>query len=53
MTTELTLEKLKEHVGHKIAIVPYGRPSKPANYSLECTTCYEVLADADTEGKNV
>lgn len=49
MNSVLTLEKLKAHKGHEIEIVVYGQPSKPANYSLECVTCYELLADADTD----
>jgi len=36
---------LKRHIGHRIVCVPYGRP--PANVSVECEDCNEVLLDYD------
>ena len=35
---------LKDHVGHRIEVVLYG---KDANVSIECLTCGEVLLDYD------
>lgn len=43
MNSELTAEKLIKHYGHKIVIAKYGNE----NISLECETCYEVLADCE------
>lgn len=50
MNSILDLEKLKTHKGHKIVIVTYGK-KEPVNYSLECETCHEVLADSDVPTK--
>ena len=33
---------LKKHIGHKIAVVPYGNGT---NISIECEDCGEVLVD--------
>lgn len=43
MNSELTSEKLKEHLYHDVAIVKYG----DENISLECNDCNEVLSDTD------
>jgi hypothetical protein len=43
MESDLTADKLVAHHGHKIVIVTYGDPA--VGYSLECESCYEVLAD--------
>lgn len=56
-------EELLKHVGHKVVVVCYGLPTKsdkrtlrksirrtkdePANVSVECETCHEVLLDFD------
>lgn len=44
-------EDLKKHVGHKIEVVHYGPEHEyegdPANVSIECVTCGEVLQDFD------
>jgi len=38
--------ELKNHVGHEIECVTYGK--KPwANVALECVTCSEILLDYD------
>lgn len=50
MNSNLIAKKLLEHKGHKIIVVTYGENPAlrtPYNVSLECETCYEVLADAD------
>ena len=44
MNSELTLDELLQHFGHKIIIAKYGNE----NIALECETCNEVLADSDT-----
>ena len=38
------LEEIKDHVGHKIACVMYG---KEENYTIECETCSMVLFDSE------
>lgn len=38
---------LKKHVGHKVNIVSYGSADDPANISLECEDCGEVILDAE------
>lgn len=42
---------LKEHMGHKIVCVGYGRVEDPYNVSLECETCSEVLKSYDKPDK--
>lgn len=42
-------EELKEHLGHKIVCVAYGRKGEESNVSIECETCNEVLLDFDEE----
>lgn len=49
MNSELTLQKLTDHYGHGVVIARYGSEAEAWNYALECETCNEVLADADTE----
>jgi hypothetical protein len=46
MNSDLTPDKLREHVGHRVVIVTYGQP--PVNVALECEDCGVVLADCDT-----
>ncbi len=46
MNSELTPEKLTDHIGHAVAVVTYG----DVNVSLECEDCCVVLADADLVG---
>jgi hypothetical protein len=53
MNSDLTSEKLKEHLGHTVAIVSYGLKNDSgellitANVALECEDCSMVLADCD------
>lgn len=41
-------ERLLHHVGHKIAMVAYGK-GEPVNISVECETCNEVIIDFEPE----
>ena len=41
--SELTVEKMVAHYGHKIVFAKYG----DENIALECETCSEVLQDAN------
>lgn len=43
---------LKRHIGHKIVCVGYGHPADPANVTVECEDCNEVLMDIATKTKN-
>ena len=45
-------DALKQHLGHKIVIVAYGKFSDPDNIAIECETCNEVLADYDAPDLN-
>ena len=38
---------LLAHRGHRVSIVSYGDPADPANVSLECEDCGEVILDAE------
>lgn len=39
--------RLREHVGHKVALVCYGRDGEaPANVAVECLRCHVVVVDA-------
>lgn len=40
-------KKLLAHFGHHVEIAVYGDPKNPANVSLECTDCNEVILDAE------
>lgn len=41
-------DKLREHIGHKIACVCYGKDGQdPHNVSVECEDCCIVLHDAN------
>lgn len=40
-------EKLTRHSGHNVTIVSYGDWEHPANFSLECEDCCEVILDTD------
>ncbi len=40
-------KELKEHIGHEIVCVGYGKDIK--NVAIECETCNEVLIDFDKE----
>ena len=48
------VDVVKEHQGHTIRIVSYGRPTyeNPVNYSIECADCNVVLIDADVDDKD-
>lgn len=43
----INYEDLKEHIGHKIVCVSYGKSIE--NVAIECETCNEVLLDYDKE----
>lgn len=43
-------EDLQRHVGHAIECVYYGDPDNPANVSVECETCHEVIMSYDNPG---
>lgn len=44
-------KELKEHLGHKIVCVGYGREGEePLNVAIECEDCHEVILDFDKEG---
>lgn len=47
MNSQLTPEKLAQHIGHAVVIVTYAGE----NVALECEDCMEVLADADQPKK--
>jgi hypothetical protein len=40
-------EDLRQHIGHKIACVRYGKGDECRNVALECETCGTVLIDFD------
>ncbi len=40
-------ERLRNHVGHKVSVVLYGKP--PVNVAIECEICHEILYDIDKE----
>ena len=40
--------ELKQHIGHKIVCVCYGKDGEePQNVAIECEDCNEVLMDYD------
>lgn len=41
-------EELREHLGHRIVCVCYGK-DEPNNVAVECETCNTVLLDFDKE----
>lgn len=41
-------EQLKQHIGHKIVCVGYGR-EETVNVAIECEDCNEVLFDFDKD----
>lgn len=41
-------EQLKQHIGHKIVCVGYGR-EEIVNVAIECEDCNEVLFDFDKD----
>ena len=43
---EILWNTLFKHRGHKVEIGVYGNWNDPANISLECLDCNEVIADA-------
>lgn len=43
----LLWDQLKKHIGHNVEIAYYGDIKDPANISLECTDCNEVILDAE------
>ena len=41
-------EELKDHIGHKVVVVGYGRPHEEIiNVAIECEDCGEVIIDFD------
>ena len=45
----LTLADAEEHYGHDITVARYAdAEGETVNVAIECVTCYQVLADADT-----
>lgn len=44
---ELLWDILKAHIGHDVHIVAYGDKDDPANISLECDDCNEIILDAE------
>ena len=44
---DLLWKLLLAHRGHRVSIVSYGDPADPANVSLECEDCGEVILDAE------
>lgn len=48
MTTVNDYTSLREHVGHKVTCVCYGRAGEdPYNVAIECEDCGVVLIDYD------
>lgn len=43
----LLWDKLLQHRGHNVVIVLYGDANNPANVTLECEDCNEVILDAE------
>lgn len=43
------MEKLKPHIGHKLACACYGDPIVPQDICIECEDCNEVLISAEAE----
>ena len=41
-------DKLKPHLGHRVAISYYGSHDNPDDICIECTDCCEVLVSAQT-----
>ena len=39
-------DELKKHIGHDVEIVAYGDKDDPANISLQCNDCNEIILDA-------
>ena len=39
--------RLRVHQGHRLVIAVYGDPAEPANISLECKECGEVVLDTE------
>lgn len=44
---ELLWDILKAHIGHDVHVVAYGDKDDPANISLECDDCNEIILDAE------
>ena len=44
---DLLWKLLLAHRGHRVSVVSYGDPADPANVSLECEDCGEVILDAE------
>lgn len=44
-----SFKEAKIHVGHKLGMVMYG---DNVNCSIECLTCYEVLAEFENKFKS-
>jgi hypothetical protein len=43
MFVESIPSTIKDHIGHKVNIVTYGKGHND-NASIECENCYEILA---------
>lgn len=44
-----SFEELKEHIGHDIQCVCYGKSKKDCwNVAIECHTCHIVIIDFDS-----
>lgn len=48
-TDEDLIERLKEHRGHDIAIVIYGKGTDGWNIALKCEDCVSVILDYDLD----
>lgn len=46
-TGPIDWDKAAEHIGHSLTVATYGNPADPANISLECSDCSEVITDTD------
>ena len=42
-------EKLKPHIGHKLACAYYGDPVEPQDVCIVCDDCHEILISAEVE----
>jgi hypothetical protein len=42
-------ERLKPHIGRRVACVCYGERDDPVDICIECEDCCEVLVSSETE----
>ena len=47
----MNFNELKQHIGHKIVCVSYGKGKNIKNVSVECEDCFEVIISIDKEVK--